>query len=129
MRQMLFIVMTAFLCSFGTAHASGGGKSEGGGLYAHLEAFTVNLSSSNQFLRLEITLKVNSDPVTEKIKTNSAVVRHEMIMLLTGKTAEQLSTLEGKKELIQETIKAVNQALELKKEKVVDVLIDSLLIQ
>lgn len=113
-----------------TAHASESAKSEGAGAYVRLEAVTVNLAGSNQFVRAEFTLKLADPAAGETIKYYMPVVRHELIMLVSSKTAEQLTLLEGKQKLIQETKDTLNRALNLKSETgISSILIESLIIQ
>jgi len=94
-------------------------------------AIIVNLPGpTQQFIQVEMTLKLASPEIAEKVRTYMPVIRHKMILLLSGKDAEQLRLVEGKKKLVQESKNAINQALDLKeKEGVSEVLFTSFLIQ
>lgn len=75
-----------------------------------IEPFTVNLKSEGEekFLQTAITLRV-SDAVQEKlIKTFMPQVRSRLLLLLSSKSASDISTAEGKKKLSEEIIAAVN---------------------
>jgi flagellar basal body-associated protein FliL len=65
-----------------------------------------------------------------KVSVYMPAVRNEVIILLGGKTAEQLGTPEGKQLLIKEMKKVVNKAVGLDaKEGVADVLLEQIIIQ
>ena len=127
----ILLLMSLFWVA--SAHASGhGGGGEGGGssAYEKLEPFTVNLVGLHQILQVALTLKLSKPESGEKVKFYMPVIRHEMILLLSDKTADQVQSPEGKLKLIQETKLAVNKAIELdEKEGVSDVLFDSFIIQ
>lgn len=127
------VLLRAFVFAAFFLLASSSGAEEGSkdGLHARLETFTVNLlGPAQQFLQLDITLSLAKAEAGEKIKTYMPVIRHNMILLLTSKTASRLETNAGKLELKQQAKNAVNNALELtEKEGVSDVLLDSFIIQ
>jgi len=125
-----------FLLTTGVVNAEGGGEGgkEGGGgsaLLAKVEPIVVNLTGpTQQYIQVEMTLKLAKPEVAEKIKLYMPVIRHKMILLLTSKDAAELGPLEGKQKLLQQSKEAVNQALELsEKEGVTDVLFSSFIIQ
>jgi len=111
----------------------GGGKAEGGGndLFAKVDAIVVNLMGpTQQYIQVEMTLKLAKPDVGDRVKLYMPVIRHKMILLLSSKDAAQLGSTEGKQKLVQESKVAVNQALGLSdKEGVTDVLFDSFIIQ
>jgi len=115
----------------GQAFANEGkGGGEGGGLTAPLEPFTVNLSSFDRYLQVSITLQLAHAEVGEKIKTYMPVIRHSMIMLLSGKESAQIQTADGKHELMDEIKERVNKVLELKEnEGITDVYFVNFVIQ
>lgn len=121
-----------FLLAASAASASeGGGGGGGNDLLAKVEAITVNLMGpTQQYIQIEMTLKLAKAEVGERVKLYMPVIRHKMILLLTSKDASQLGPIEGKQKLLQESKDAVNQALELpEKEGVTDVLFSSFIIQ
>lgn len=127
------LLLTSFVVA-SSAHASGhGGGGEGGGgasAYEKLEPFTVNLVGLKQIIQVSLTLKLAKPDAGEKVKFYMPVIRHEMILLLSEKTADQVQSPEGKLKLIQETKLAVNKAVSLdEKDGVADVLFDSIIIQ
>jgi flagellar FliL protein len=116
---------------FATAEEHGGEGGAGGNPYEKLDPFTVNLVGQlHQTIQIAITLKPATLTIGEKIKLYMPVIRHEIIMLLSGKTPEQVQTSEGKQKLIVETRYAANKALGLtSKDGIADVLFESLIIQ
>lgn len=122
----LFLIMFGVLTS-ANAEEKGGG--EGGG-YERLEPFTVNLVGLRQVIQVSVTLKPAKADVSDKIKLYMPVIRHEIILLLSAKTPEQVQSSEGKQKLILETRFAANKALGLtSKDGVADVLFESIIIQ
>jgi len=124
---MLFFAIFG-LVSIANAEEHGGG--EGGGGYERLEPFTVNLAGLHQVIQISVTLKPAKPDVSDKIKLYMPVIRHEIILLLSQKTPEQMESSEGKQKLILETRYAANKALGLtSKDGVADVLFESIIIQ
>lgn len=125
------LILTSF---FVVAAANAEGSKEGEGLYHKLEPFTVNLAGMKQVIQVAVTLKLAKAEADPKVSLYLPAIRHEVILLLSSKAAEELQTSEGKKKLILETRAAVNKALELKpqeavKEGVSEVLFESIIIQ
>jgi flagellar FliL protein len=112
------------------ASEKGGEGGGGGGGYERLEPFTVNLVGLRQVIQISVTLKPAKPDVGDKIKLYMPAIRHEIILLLSGKTVEQMQSSEGKQKLILETRYAANKALGMTtKDGVADVLFESIIIQ
>ena len=77
--------------------------------YLPIDAFTVNLQPENgdQYLRVAFTLEVEGTEQAELIKTNMAKVRSRVLLLLSGKKASEINTVEGKQQLAGEILAAV----------------------
>lgn len=73
-------------------------------VFLPLDVFTVNLQSpgGDQFLQVNITLQVAGQPEVEKIKLYMPQVRSRLLLHLSGKSAAQISTVEGKLALADE---------------------------
>lgn len=128
LRKCLALLCLSVLCAMPVAHAEGG--KEGESLYHKLEPFTVNLLGLKQVIQVSVTLKLAKPEVDPKVSLYIPSIRHEVILLLSGKSAEELETADGKKKLIAETKIAVNKALGLNaKEGVAEVLFESFIIQ
>jgi flagellar FliL protein len=108
-------------------------KSEAKPEYIAVEPFTVNLQPEHgdQYLQVAFTLQVNGKEQVELIKANMAKVRSRVLLLLSGKKASEISTVEGKQQLAGEILAAVNAPFEEHgdAQEVSDVLFTSFIIQ
>ncbi|MFC0135041.1 flagellar basal body-associated protein FliL [Massilia eurypsychrophila] len=102
-------------------------------VYVPIESFTVNLQpeTGEQFLQIAFTLQVQNAKEGETIKANMAKVRSRVLLLLSGKKASEISTVEGKQLLAKEIVAAVKQPFVDKGEaqQVSDVLFTAFIIQ
>jgi flagellar FliL protein len=101
--------------------------------YLAIEPFTVNLQPENgdQYLQVAFTLQVDGAEQAEVIKTNMAKVRSRVLLLLSGKKASEINTVEGKQQLAGEILAVVKQpfAEHGEEQEVSDVLFTSFIIQ
>jgi flagellar FliL protein len=101
--------------------------------YLALEPFTVNLQPENgdQYLQVAFTLQVDGPEQAELIKTNMAKVRSRVLLLLSGKKASEINTVEGKQQLAGEILAVVKAPFSEHEEEqeVSDVLFTSFIIQ
>lgn len=101
--------------------------------YVPLEQFVVNLQpeTGEQFLQIAFTLQVPNQKDGEAIKTNMAKVRSRVLLLLSGKKASEVSSVEGKRQLALDLAAAINQPFLDKGEpqQVSDVLFTAFIIQ
>jgi flagellar FliL protein len=101
--------------------------------YVPIESFTVNLQpeTGEQYLQIAFTLQVPSQKDGEVIKANMAKVRSRVLMLLSGKKASEISSVDGKRQLANEIMAAVRQPVVDKGEPqlVSDVLYTAFIIQ
>lgn len=106
-----------FLNSSGSQHAGGGAakapapKPSAPPVFLALETFTVNLQSeeAQQFLQVNITLQVADEAQVELIKTNMPQVRNRLLLLLSGKKAADILSVQGKKTLATEIMEQIKQ--------------------
>lgn len=101
--------------------------------YVPVEAFTVNLQPENgdQYLQVQFTLQVDGPEQVVLVKDNMAKVRSRVLLLLSGKKASEINTVEGKQQLAGE-IKAAVQVPFVEdgdNQDVSDVLFTSFIIQ
>lgn len=84
---------------------------------ADLEVFVVNLAGGgpSRYLRTTLTLAVKDEHDKEKIKEMTGKIRHNVIMYLTERKAEELIDPEGKNKVRQELQKHINEAIGEKK--------------
>ncbi|MFA6120241.1 MAG: flagellar basal body-associated FliL family protein [Sideroxydans sp.] len=126
----LLTLLAVALFSMNANASGGGGGGEGGVAYERVEPLTVNLMGAQQYLQVTITLKLAKPEAGEKVKLHMPVIRNNMIYLLSGKSAEEISNMEGKKRLLVESRDAVNKAIGLEAaEGVADVLFETFIIQ
>ena len=101
--------------------------------YVPIESFTVNLQPENgeQYLQIAFTLQVQNQKEGELIKANMAKVRSRVLLLLSGKKASEISTVEGKRKLATEIVASLKQPFVDKGEpqQVSDVLFTAFIIQ
>ena len=101
--------------------------------YVPIDAFTVNLQPENgdQYLQITFTLQVSNPQQAELIKTNMPKVRSRVLLLLSGKKASEISSVEGKHQLASDIIASLKQPFVDKGEPplVSDVLFTSFIIQ
>ncbi|PXX45342.1 flagellar basal body-associated FliL family protein [Undibacterium pigrum] len=101
-----------------------------GAATAKLEAFVVNLSSTERYLQLSMALQIANAEVNDKIKMFMPKVRHTLILLLSSKDGDQLQSLDGKHQLMEEIKNGVNKTLDLKeRDGVTDVFFENFVIQ
>jgi len=100
-------------------------------VYEKLDSFTVNLADGEAYLQVEIHLLVADATVQEKIKLHMPEVRDGVIRLLSSRTSEDLSVLEGKDKLAADVQKQINDVLRVTKpdEGVRKVLFNAFIIQ
>jgi flagellar FliL protein len=80
-------------------------------VFINLETFTVNLQGDpdEKFLQLDLSLQVPSAEAAELIKGQMPAVRNRLLMLLSSKSATEISTPEGKKQLSDEIAVSVKK--------------------
>lgn len=79
-----------------------------------LEAFTVNLQheeSADQYLQINITLKVMEPELEDKIKAVLPEIRSKLNLLLSSKKPSELATVAGKKKLASDIAAEANGVL------------------
>lgn len=84
-------------------------------LYVSVEPpFTVNFSGGGRARYLQVGMDIMTrDPdVRDQLDRHMPVIRNDLVLLLSSKTAEDLSTIEGKEDLQQETLSAVRRVIE-----------------
>ncbi len=73
--------------------------------------FTVNLAEPKKYLLVNVQLLVEGAGAIEKIKKQMPVLRHEMIMLLSGMHIVDLQTMEQREALREKTKQVLTDAL------------------
>ncbi|PWU14310.1 MAG: flagellar protein FliL [Bdellovibrio sp.] len=78
-----------------------------------LETFIVNLAGSKgrRIFKVDMELEVNEKKVVDEIEQRKAQIRDIIIIILSGRTYDQISSKEGKNELRDEVKDTVNAFL------------------
>lgn len=78
-----------------------------------LNPFVVNLADSggNRYLRMSVELELSEEPLRQEIMTRLPQVRNAMLMILPNKRFEDINNSDGKEELREEIITAMNELL------------------
>jgi flagellar FliL protein len=101
--------------------------------YLAIDPFTVNLQPENgdQYLQVAFTLQVDGAEQAELIKANMAKVRSRVLLLLSGKKASEINTVQGKQQLAGEILAVVKEPFASggDEQEVSDVLFTSFIIQ
>lgn len=101
--------------------------------FKELDIFTVNLQPEerNQYLQVGLTIKIRDTDVSAEIDRLMPEIRNRILLLLTSKTATDISSLTGKQQLSTEITKEIRKTLdsEILREEVMDVLFTSFVIQ
>ena len=103
-------------------------------VYVPLDTFTVSLKPNEEeygrVLYIGLTLRVNSEADKTQIEKYLPEVRSRLLMLFSGRSAEELSHHEGKSQLIQDIKQALNKPLDEKAGVVVtDVLFNAFILR
>lgn len=105
-----------------TSHAQSGGG--GASPYLSLSpALVVNVidGSRVRHMQVDIQLKVDSPETAAQMQAHTPAIRHEMVMLLSGREVSVITTPQGKEQLRQEALEAVQKTMkELAGSKIVD---------
>jgi len=85
-------------------------------VFVDLDSFTVNLQRSDpdeddQYMQIKIVVEAKDSPTGELIKSMMPSIRSEIILLLSSKSAQDISTREGKEQLAKEVVLAANKPL------------------
>jgi len=78
-----------------------------------LDPFLVNLAdpSGRRYLRTVFDIEANSPPAAEEMKTKTSRVRNSILMVLSGKSFDDIRTVGGKGTLRDEIVAELNKTL------------------
>ncbi len=137
--RLFLLLITLFLSmSFIPAHAGDDEDEEEEAaevMYVDMSpAFIVNLGNNvaaSNYLKAEVQLVVAGEDEADKIRYHTAPIRHELVMLLSSKTKEELKSPEAREALQAQALENMNKHLDLmeKKLKVEEVLFTTFIVQ
>ncbi|MCB1985604.1 MAG: flagellar basal body-associated protein FliL [Burkholderiales bacterium] len=101
--------------------------------FKELDIFTVNLQPEErgQYLQLGLTVKIRDTDVSNEIDHKMPEIRNRVLLLLTSKTANDITTLVGKQLLSSEIADEIRESMdsEVLREEILEVLFTSFVIQ
>jgi len=110
--RILMLCLSFFLV-FNTAYAGDEESAEPVIEYIEMAPkFTVNLDRANKYLVVNVQLMVEGEKFIEKVRKHLPALRHELIMLYSGRPSTELQTMEQREALRVETKKAITKVLE-----------------
>jgi len=79
-------------------------------------SFVANFGSTNKkklkFVKADVSIRTSSDSAVTQVMNHDALVRHQIVMLLSRQTEKKMSSSLGQEEIRVEALKVVNEALE-----------------
>lgn len=111
MRKVFLLVALLLLPVFG--HASGKEEKEGPVIeYLDMDPkFTINLAEPKKYIMVHVQLLVEGAEAVEAIKKHMPMLRHKIIMLMSGMHANELQTMEQREALRDKTKETLKEAL------------------
>ncbi len=111
------------------AHEQGEGGAQSGGFIKPLDPFVVNLTDGQgtRYLKAVVQLEMESELLNGEIDNKMPQIRDEIIMLLSSKSFDDLSSTPGKRALKRGMVDSVNKHLSTG--KVVNVFFSDFVIQ
>lgn len=105
------------------------GDKGGGGVIKPLDTFIVNLAdpSRPRYLKITIQLEMDKQETDAEVTSKMPQIRDSLIILLSSKTLEEISTAEGKYQMRDEILARINQFIT--KGKVVGAYFTDLVVQ
>lgn len=85
-------------------------------IFVTLDPFTVNLQSEggDRYLQVGIDFKVADAKVVDAVKLHMPEIRNGLLLLLSSKRVEEISTVEGKQKLSAEILAQANKPINSK---------------
>jgi len=109
----ILVLCLSFFLFFNTAYAGDEESAEPVIEYVEMTPkFTVNLEKAGKYLVVNVQLMAEGEKYIEKIKKHLPALRHELIMLYSGRSSTELQTMEQREALRIESKKAISKALD-----------------
>jgi flagellar FliL protein len=112
----VFVLLLSFLFAPVLVFANEGkAKESDGPVIEYLEftpKFTVNLAEPRKYLMINVQILAEGAEAVARIKKHMPALRHELIMLFTGRPSEQVQTMEQREALRQETSVLIHKILD-----------------
>lgn len=91
-----------------------GSESAGGTIYFSIDpAFVTNYGGTDRlrYVKVEVTLKVDSEAGLSQINHHMPVIRDQMLSLFAMQTADSINSIEGKEELRAKSLEKISEAM------------------
>lgn len=112
MRLFVLLVSLLFIPAFVVAEEEGGSEESGIQYMEMKPKFTVNLSEPKKYLMIQVQLLVEDEETVAKIKKHMPALRHELIMLYSGRQSDELQTMQQREALRKETVVVLRKKLD-----------------
>jgi len=113
MRLWVVILSLLFMSVAGANEGAKEAEAEAGAKYVEMTPkFTVNLAEPKKFLLINVQLLVDGSDTIAAVNKHMPALRHELIMLYSGRPSEELQTMEQREALRQETTAVIRKTLE-----------------
>ncbi|MDD2758815.1 MAG: flagellar basal body-associated FliL family protein [Methylomonas sp.] len=112
MQKLILLVLMSLLPVLGLAKSE---EAPQGPVIEYLEMapkFTVNLAEPRKYLMVNIQLLVEGAEAVENVKKHMPMLRHEIIMMLSGMHVADMQTMEQREALRIKTKEMLTQSLE-----------------
>jgi flagellar FliL protein len=112
--RLLIVVFTVLFMSVAVANEGAKeAEAETGVKYIEMTPkFTVNLAEPKKYLLINVQLLVEGPKTIEAVKKHMPALKHELIMLFSGRPSADLQTMEQREALRQETNTLIRETLE-----------------
>lgn len=112
MRLLVVILSLLFMSTAVANEEAKESEAEAGVKYLEMTPkFTVNLAEPKKFLLINVQLLVEGADTIAVVKKHMPALRHELIMLYSGRPSEGLQTMEQREALRQETTDVIRKTL------------------
>ena len=112
MRLLVVILSLLFMSAAVANEGAKESEAEAGVKYLEMTPkFTVNLAEPKKFLLINVQLLVEGADTIAAVKKHMPALRHELIMLYSGRPSEGLQTMEQREALRQETTDIIRKTL------------------
>ncbi len=111
----VFVLLFSFFVFYDVSFAEEEGEGEKQLEMEYVEMkpkFTVNLKERNKYMMAKVQLMVEGDKYLEKVEKHLPMLRHELIMLYSGKSIDELQTMEQREQLRVKSRQAIIDALD-----------------
>ncbi len=112
MQKLILLALMCWLPVLGFAKSE---EESAGPVIEYVEMapkFTVNLAEPKKYLLINVQLLVEGAEHVEKVKKHMPMLRHEIIMMLSGMHIADLQTMEQREALRVKTKELIKQALD-----------------